>query len=345
MKPGRSWKIGVALAVAGCALVPACRSRKPVEVNAIVPTFTANRLRVPLNSAMEVTYTWTVEPSAKRLNQEYRALAHFLDAHKVILFTDDHLPVPPPSAWEPGKTYSYTRTVFVPAFPYVGEGSVVMGLYPEGKGERVPLKGEDLGMREYKAAKIEFLPQTENTFLVFKEGWYGPESNPANPGLERTWTKKEALVSFKNPKKDVIVYLEADTNSKAFPEQPVLTVSVGGKTGLTIPIENSEVFQRKIRFKAGELGGGDWADLRLSMNQSFVPKAKGINQDDRELGLMVYHLYVAEADRLGSTVPGVVEAGPVTLPSPSPSPGAKGTTPKTPVKPAPAKPATSTKHP
>ena len=49
------------------------------------------------------------------------------------------------------------------------------------------------------------------------------------------------------------------------------------------------------------------------MNQSFVPKAKGPNAtDDRELGLMVYHLYVGEADALG-TVDGVVDAGPVTL--------------------------------
>ena len=63
---------------------------------------------------------------------------------------------------------------------------------------------------------MELLPQTENIFLVYKEGWHNPESSPQNPSLERTWTKKDALVSFKNPKKDVVVYLEADTNSKAF---------------------------------------------------------------------------------------------------------------------------------
>jgi len=55
-------------------------------------------------------------------------------------------------------------------------------------------------------------------------------------------------------------------------------------------------------------------DLRLSMSSSFVPKAKGVNPtDDRELGLMVYHLYVGEADKLGN-VPNVVDAQPVSLP-------------------------------
>ena len=41
-----------------------------------------------------------------------------------MLFEDDHTPQPPPSTWEPGKTYSYTRTKFVPVYPYVGEVEV-----------------------------------------------------------------------------------------------------------------------------------------------------------------------------------------------------------------------------
>jgi hypothetical protein len=200
---------------------------------------------------------------------------------------------------------------------------------PSGRGERLALKGDDAGLREYRVAKMELLPQTENIFLVYKEGWHSPEASPQNPGLERTWTKKEGLVSFKNPKKDVIVYLEADTNVKAFTEKPVLTVSVGGNKGVVVPIENSELFLKKIRISKDDLGTGEWVDLRLTMNQSFVPKALGINEDDRELGLLVYHLYVGEADKLGTVPEGtVVAAGPVTVPTPAPSKApAKGATP------------------
>ena len=48
------------------------------------------------------------------------------------------------------------------------------------------------------------------------------------------------------------------------------------------------------------------------MNQSFVPKllTPPLNNDDRELGLMVYHLYVGEADKLGA-VEGIVDATPL----------------------------------
>lgn len=337
MQLGRSGRRILVATLAAAALLPtlnACRRRKPAEVNDIVPSFTINRPRAPLGSAVEITYSWNVEPTAKKLGKDYKGLVHFLDQHGVMLFDDDHMPTPPTSAWEPGKSYSYTLTKFIPIYPYVGEAELRMGLYRDR--ERAALKGEDAGMQEYKVGKIELLPQTENIFLVYKEGWHNPESRTDNPGLEVTWTKKDALVSFKNPKKDVVVYLEADTNYKAFDAPPVLTVAVAGKTGLVIPIENSEVFLKKIRVKAADLGSEEWVDLRLSMNQSFVPKLKGVNAtDDRELGLMVYHLYVGEADRLGS-VPNVVDAVPISLPATKASPAPKASpTAKAPPKAAP----------
>ena len=128
-----------------------------------------------------------------------------------------------------------------------------------------------------------------------------------------------------------MLYLEADTNSKAFTEKPVLTLSVGGNKGIVVPIENSELFLKKIRFSKDDLGTAEWVDLRLTMNQSFVPKTLGINEDDRELALLVYHLYLGEVDKLGSVPEGtVVAAGPVTPPTPAPAKGA-------PAKGAPAK--------
>ena len=344
MMVGRSWKTWTAVVVAGAAATTGCGRRQTAEVNDIVPKFEVNRSRAPLGSAIEITYTWQVEPTAKKLTQDHRTFVHFVDSHGVMLFEDDHTPVPPVTAWEPGQTYSYTRTKFIPVYPYVGDVDVRVGLAPVGKGERVMLKGEDAGLREFKVAKIELLPQTENIFLVYKEGWHNPESSPQNPSLERTWTKKDALISFKNPRKDVVVYLEADTNSKAFDAPPVLTLAVNNKTGLAIPVQNSEVFTRKVRIKAADLGQEEWVDLRLSMNQSFVPKLKGVNShDDRELGVLVYHLYVAEADKLGSPKD-VVDAGPVTvaplmiasaITKASPAPGVKGKPSPAPAKAAP----------
>ena len=306
----RTWGLALVASLAGVLLLPACNRRKAAEVNPIVPSIKVNRVKAPLGSALEITYTWTVEPGAKKLDQNYWALVHFLDNHEVMLFSDDHQPEPSPSTWEPGKTYSYTRTRFVPVYPYVGEVEVRMGLYPHpGRGERPALKGEDRGFREYKVATLELLPQTENIFLVYKEGWHNPETHPENPSVERTWTKKEALVSFKNPKKDVIVYLEGDTCVKCFTATPEMTVTVGNGVGLRFPIEGPQVYMKKIRVKAADLGTDEWVDLRLSMNESFVPKNLNppLNNDDRELGFNVYHLTVADAGLVGPAE-GIVDA-------------------------------------
>ncbi len=313
--------MGVALAttLTGALVLPACSRSKPVEVNPIIPSIEVSRERAPLGSALEITYTWTLEPAAKKLDRDYRAMVHFLDTHEVMLFEDDHMPVPPPSTWEPGEAYSYTRTRFVPVYPYVGEVEVRMGLYPyPGRGERPALKGDDRGFREYTVATMELLPQTENIFLVYKDGWHNPETHPENPGIERTWTKGEALVSFKNPKKDVIVYLEADTCVKCFSAPPELTVSVGDNVGRRFSVEEPSIFLKKIRVSAEDLGDEEWVDLLLKMNESFIPNQLDppLNNDDRELGLNVYHLYVADADAVGSAE-GVAEAEPLGPASPS----------------------------
>lgn len=311
MRFRRSFSSGFAALAAGLMLMAGCGRRPPAEISDITPSFSISRTRAPLGSAVEITYTWKTGADFKKLDKEYRSLVHFLDSHRVMLFADDHVPVPPPSEWQPGQTYSYTRTEFIPIYPYVGDVEVRMGLTPpSGRGERLALKGEDAGLREYTVGSIELLPQTENIFLVHKSGWHSPEAFPDNPSLERTWTEQEALVSFKNPKKDVVLYLEADTNSKVFKQPPVLTVSIGD-SGLEIPIENSEVFLKKIKFTADALGEADWVDLELAMSESFVPAEAGLNQDERELALLVYHLYVGEVEELGDIGGEIVDAGPL----------------------------------
>ena len=333
MKPGRARRGSVALGLLGVLVLTACGRRNAAEINDVTPSFSVNRTRVPLGSAIETSSSFSTGPQFKKLQQEYRPFVQFLDSQNVVLFAESYAAGPPVVGWEPGKTYTEKRTLFVPVYPYVGDVTVVMGLAPStGRGERVALKGEDIGLRAYKVAKLELLPQTENVFLVYKEGWHSPEASPQNPSLERTWTKKDALVSFKNPKKDVVIYLEADTNFKAFSQPPVLTLAVGGKAGVTIPIENSEVFLKKIRVKGEHLGSEEWTDLRLALNQSFVPKALGLNQDERELGILVYHLFLGEADKLGEIpADGMLDAAPMPelaklapiKPSTSASPAAK----------------------
>jgi hypothetical protein len=308
--------------VSAFVFIVACRRPAP-DVNPIVPSMKLNRDQVAIGGAVEVTYSWVVEPGARPIPANYRAFAHFLDPQKTVLFDDDHVPQPSPDKWEAGKTYTYTRTLFVPSVAYVGPVQLIMGLYPDsGKGDRIALKAEDIGMRAHRVGTAELTPQTGNIFLVYKDGWYGSEAEPKDP-VQRTWTKQSAVVSFKNPKQDVVVYLQADTNVKAFVQPPVLTVSAGAAAAISVPIESSDVFLKRIRFDAKQLGEAEWVDLRLAMSESFVPKKLGMNQDSRELGLMVYHLCVMEASKIGSLPAGQIvnaQAAPPVPAQPQPVP-------------------------
>ena len=287
--------------LAAAVLAPACGPRQPKDLNDIVPTFSANRTQIPLKSAIEATYTWECGPAMKKLAEDQRVFVHFVDKEGTLLFTDDHLPTPPASTWEPGKKYSYSRTIFVPSYSYVGPVTVRLGLagVSGGRKPRVALKGQDAGLREYVVGKVEFLHETKNIYVVQKDGWHDAETDPSNPGAEHVWTKKEAMVSFQNPKKDVLIYLEANTSYKSFPKPPVLTLSIG-KSGVVIPIADSDVFLKKVRFRAADLGDGEWVDLHLNMSDSFCPKNLGFNTDPRELGLMVSHLFVIEESLVGT---------------------------------------------
>ena len=64
---------------------------------------------------------------------------HFLDADDEQMWTDDHDPPTPTTAWKPGQTVEYTRTMFAPVYPYVGQAKIVAGLYDPANGDRVKL--------------------------------------------------------------------------------------------------------------------------------------------------------------------------------------------------------------
>ena len=81
MNLGRSWRTAAVVSLAALALLPACRRRKPAEANDIVPKVEFNRPRAPLGSAVEVTYTWQLEPTAKKLDQMGKSSSAAAEGH------------------------------------------------------------------------------------------------------------------------------------------------------------------------------------------------------------------------------------------------------------------------
>src|SRR5947208_661513 len=149
-----------------------CQASDPVAAPMVTPSVTFSRSRVALGSPIEMTYKFVVAPDAK-FTQNYHVMVHFGDQDDQLMYTDDHDPPTPTSAWKPGQTIEYTRTFFTPVYPYVGPASIEIGMYAPSDKLRVPMTGTDTGHRSYKLTTFQLLPQTEGIQTIYQDGWHG----------------------------------------------------------------------------------------------------------------------------------------------------------------------------
>lgn len=288
IRPATTLLLGLAVSfgLAGCG------SDAPSESRPITASIDTNKARAPIGSPITINYRFDVGADSAPIDKDYRVFVHFLDSHNALLFNDDHDPPKPTTSWSAGDELEYERTLFIPLYPYLGTATIQMGLYIPETGERLGLSGTETANLAYRVGQIELLDQKENIFLVYKEGWHQLENDPDNHSMEWQWTKREAVCSFRNPKKESVLYLEADTNVTAFEEPLEVSVLVGANEIAKFKVEDREPFLKKITIPVDALGDEDWVDLRLVNSESFVPADKNIGDDTRELGLRVRHLYV-----------------------------------------------------
>jgi hypothetical protein len=254
---------------------------------------------VPLGSPIELTYRFEVAPGAK-IDGDYRVFVHVNRDDGTTIWNDDHElpPGQPTSKWQPGQVIEYSRTRFIPSFSYVGKATIEMGLYRDNL--RLPLSGPDPADREslersYKVATLELLPRSENVQVIRLSGWHKGEYAAEDAAIEWQWMQKQATLSFRNnPHRDVLFYLEFDTRADLFQARPqTVTVYSGNEAVATFAVSELGTHLKKIPITAAQLGTGEMAELRIDVDQTFVPaKLPGGSKDQRELGLRVYHAFI-----------------------------------------------------
>ncbi|HEX5475635.1 MAG TPA: hypothetical protein VFX12_13330 [Vicinamibacterales bacterium] len=272
----------LAMAASGC-------SRKADRQPAVAtPSLTLSRARVPIGSPVTLTYTFHVAPDAHIATNDY-VFVHMVDPQGEQMWTDDHLPPTPTSQWKPGQTVSYSRTVFVPNYPYIGQASVRLGLYDPATGQRLPLAATEVNRREYTVASFQVLPQSENLYLAYKDGWYAPESDPKDPTHEWQWTGKTAVLSFQNPKKDCTFYLQYDTRTDLFNPPQQATIRVGDEQVAAFAADARNPALKTFPISAAQLGSAPTDAITIAVDRTFAPGGN----DPRELGIRVFHAYLA----------------------------------------------------
>jgi hypothetical protein len=275
-----------ACAVAGLGSF-ACGGGEPKEPPVATPSLKIGKDRVAIQSPVKLTYKFEVLPDAK-FDTDYWVFVHVLDQDGEQLWTDDHLPSVPTSQWKPGQTVEYTRTVFVPNYPYIGEATVRLGLYSPQSGKRLALNAEDASRREYTVGKFQLLPLSENVFIIRQDGWHQPEVAPENAATEWAWTKKTATISFRNFKKDANFYLDYDARPDLTGTPQQVTVRVGDEVLSTFTADKKERALKILPISAAQLGAEEISRISIEVDRTFVPGSG----DTRELGLRVFQNFV-----------------------------------------------------
>jgi hypothetical protein len=263
---------------------------------------------------MSLQYTWETGPQFRQLSGAYRAFVHFVDPEGVILFTDDHVPLPSPSSWVPGGKYSYRRIVLSSPFPHVGNIDVVMGLYSiSPNGARLALQGNEWGRRrEYKVASANLLRPDPELFPVC-DGLTRPASGAGAPFAVSRFVVREATCSFANPMEDVILLFDCDIDPRGFQKPPVLTFSAKRSAGARVTFAlASERTLVRVRLPVSALGSKPRSSIHLAMDASYSPKLAGLGDDARQISLRVFGIAVIRAGSLDAElVDGAIDAAPL----------------------------------
>ena len=258
------------------------------------PTVAVSSPVAAIGSPIEMSYRFVVAPSATGLSDDYWVFVHFLDASGELMWTDDHQPPTPVGQWKPGSTIEYQRTMFIPKFPYVGETRVEIGLFSRTTGERLPLMGDNSGLRSYRVGTFEMALQSDSHFVLFQNGWHGAEAADGGSGVEWQWSKKDGTMTFANPMRDVRVYLSVDQPSTVLTEPQRVEVRIGPTVVDTFTLAGGQSELRRIQVPAAQLGTTEMVEMTISVDKTFVPATVPAlaSTDSRELGIRVFRAFV-----------------------------------------------------
>jgi hypothetical protein len=111
---------------------------------------------------------------------------------------------------------------------------------------------------------------------------------------EWQWTKKEATIAFRNPKRDVTLVLQVDNPASGPNAAQQVAVQIGDQAITTIPLSREPAQVLKYPVSAAQLGTGEMVEIKFTADKTFVPALEGSmkSNDPRELGARFFHVFV-----------------------------------------------------
>ncbi len=121
--------------------------------------------------------------------------------------------------------------------------------------------------------------------VVFTEGFYNLEKGPND--LSWRWMGEAGSVKLKNFRKDSVLKFVAEVPMRYFPTPPSITITLNGQKLEQFTATPGRI-EKIYNISAAQLGGADYADLKISTDKTFVPKEVEKNSTDpRKLGVQL----------------------------------------------------------
>lgn len=255
--------------------------------NAVIPYAYLHRDSAPLGGPVDISLRFQVPPRAKPFTENCRVLMRLLFDDGKQMAAYDHEPPVATRDWQPGRTITYARRFFAPELPYVGDATLVVGLYTP-SGRRLRLAGTEQGNRMYIVGTLKLHPR--RTLLTLENGWRpleGPDSEP-----RWRWTASHALVSFHNPRADSTLIVRADAPQDLFSAPPRASFAIAGRTVGSITIGSAEPADYELPVSAADLGDASETLLTIAVDKTFVPAKVGRGSETDERGIRVHHMFL-----------------------------------------------------
>ena len=200
-------------------------------------------------------------------DEPFRVHTHFMDADGQLMWADEHLPPTPVARVWPGTFIRYTRTLFLPYYPYLGEVSVRAGVYSPDHPDGLPLVGREDSAPSDEVARLTLLPQSESIQLAYGSGWY-PLAAADGTAVSR-WTEEQWSLSFQNPGRDARFYIEVQGRPDVAETPAAVEMLVDRQTVGTFPLASAGRTIHEIPLEMAHLGTADVVELTFQVNRSY----------------------------------------------------------------------------
>ncbi|MDP7471632.1 MAG: hypothetical protein QGI02_04680, partial [Vicinamibacterales bacterium] len=116
------------------------------------------------------------------------------------------------------------------------------------------------------------------------------------PDSEWRWTQDNATLAFRNPRRDVLLYLRADGRPDLVGGPQGVVLQIADREVARFSIENTDAELRLLPITQAQLGEEDMIELQILVDGSFIPAERSAtNADDtRELGIRVFEIFLIQ---------------------------------------------------